>query len=79
MFEALKQGRIRAAGLDVYENEPVLAPGLAELENVVLLPHAGSATMETRTRMAVMSAENLLAGLRGERPPNCLNWESIKR
>ncbi len=79
LVEALKQRRIRAAGLDVYENEPVLAPGLAELDNVVLLPHAGSATLETRTRMAVMAAENLLAGLRGERPPNCLNWESIKR
>jgi glyoxylate reductase len=73
LVEALKQGRIRAAGLDVYENEPLLSPGLAELDNVVLLPHSGSATVETRTRMAVMAAENLLAGLRGERPPNCIN------
>jgi glyoxylate reductase len=73
LVEALKQGRIRAAGLDVYENEPTLSPGLAELENVVLLPHFGSATVETRTRMANMAADNLLAGLRGERPPNCLN------
>jgi glyoxylate reductase len=73
LVEALKQGRIRAAGLDVYENEPSLSPGLAELDNVVLLPHSGSATVETRTRMAVMAADNLLAGLRGERPPNCLN------
>ncbi len=66
-------GRIRAAGLDVYENEPLLSPGLAELDNVVLLPHVGSATVETRARMANMAADNLLAGLRGERPPNCLN------
>ena len=73
LVEALKQGRIRAAGLDVYENEPVLSPGLTELDNVVLLPHSGSATVETRTRMATMAAENLLAGLRGELPPNCLN------
>ena len=73
LVEALKMGRIRAAGLDVYENEPLLSPGLAELDNVVLLPHFGSATVETRTRMANMAADNLLAGLRGERPPNCLN------
>jgi glyoxylate reductase len=73
LVEALKMGRIRAAGLDVYENEPLLSPGLAELDNVVLLPHVGSATVETRTRMANMAADNLLAGLRGERPPNCLN------
>ena len=73
LVEALKMGRIRAAGLDVYENEPLLSQGLAELDNVVLLPHVGSATVETRTRMANMAADNLLAGLRGERPPNCLN------
>ncbi|MGO9315586.1 MAG: NAD(P)-dependent oxidoreductase [Syntrophobacteraceae bacterium] len=73
LVEALKMGRIRAAGLDVYENEPLLSPGLAELDNVVLLPHVGSATVETRARMANMAADNLLAGLRGERPPNCLN------
>ncbi len=73
LVEALKQRRIRAAGLDVYENEPTLSPGLAELDNVVLLPHVGNATVETRTRMANMAADNLLAGLRGERPPNCLN------
>jgi len=73
LVEVLKQGRIRGAGLDVYENEPALTPGLVDLDNVVLLPHLGSATVETRTRMAEMAAANLLAGLRGERPPNCLN------
>jgi glyoxylate reductase len=79
LVEALRHGRIRGAGLDVYENEPVLSPGLAGLKNTVLLPHMGSATTETRTKMALMAAENLLAGLRGERPPNCLNWESVNR
>jgi glyoxylate reductase len=79
LVEALRQGRIRAAGLDVYENEPELSPGLAELDNVILLPHSGSATVETRTRMCLMAADNLLAGLRGQRPPNCLNWEALSR
>jgi glyoxylate reductase len=79
LVKALRQGQIRGAGLDVYENEPQLSPGLADLENVVLLPHVGSATVETRTRMAVMAAENLLAGLRGDPPPNCLNWAELKK
>jgi len=79
LVDALRQGRIRGAGLDVYEREPELSPGLADLENVVLLPHVGSATIETRTRMAWMAAENLLAGLRGDQPPDCLNWESLSR
>jgi len=72
---ALREGSIRSAGLDVYENEPDLSPGLTNLKNVVLLPHVGSATIETRTKMALMAAENLLAGLRGERPPNIVNRE----
>ena len=79
LVAALRQGQIRGAGLDVYEKEPELSPGLADLENVVLLPHLGSATVATRTRMAVMAAENLLAGLRGDPPPNCLNWAKLKR
>ena len=78
LVQALRTDTIRGAGLDVYEDEPNLSPGLADLDNVVLLPHVGSATIETRTKMAVMAAENLLAGLRGERPPNCLNWPSIE-
>ena len=76
LYEALKKNRIAGAGLDVYENEPELTPGLIELNNVVLLPHVGSATIETRTQMAQLAAENLLAGLRGEVPPNCLNYPS---
>jgi glyoxylate reductase len=79
LVAALRRGGIRGAGLDVYEQEPELSPGLASLENVVLLPHVGSATVETRTRMALMAAENLLAGLRGDPPPNCLNWAELKR
>ena len=78
LVEALRNGIIGGAGLDVYENEPELAPGLAELENAVFLPHVGSATIETRTLMAVMAANNLLAGLRGEKPPNCLNWDAVR-
>jgi glyoxylate reductase len=79
LVAALRQKQIRGAGLDVYESEPELSPGLADLENVVLLPHVGSATVETRTRMAMMAAENLLAGLKGGPPPNCLNWKELKR
>ena len=77
LVEALRSGTIGGAGLDVYENEPELCPGLLELDNAVLLPHVGSATIETRTLMALMAAQNLLAGLRGEHPPNCLNWKEI--
>ncbi|MEO0478220.1 MAG: D-glycerate dehydrogenase [Planctomycetota bacterium] len=57
LVEALRAGGIRAAGLDVYEREPELAPGLADLDNVVMLPHVGSATKETRDQMALMAAE----------------------
>jgi len=75
LVEALKSRRIAAAGLDVYEREPALAAGLTELDNVVLLPHVGSATRETRSRMAVMAAENIRAFLEGKRPPNLVNPE----
>ena len=78
LVEALRRGQLGGAGLDVYEREPELSPGLTDLDNVVLLPHLGSATIETRTRMGLMAAENLLAGLRGQRPPNCLNWAEIQ-
>lgn len=56
-----------------------MAPGLAELDNVVVCPHIASATYETRTKMGMMAVENLLAGLRGELPPNCLNPEVLKK
>ncbi len=72
---ALRDGVIGGAGLDVYENEPLLARGLKELDNTVLLPHIGSATPDARNGMAVLAAANLLAMLRGETPPTCLNPE----
>ncbi len=79
LVEALRTGRIAGAGLDVYENEPDLTAGLVELENVVLLPHVGSATLETRTRMAATAAENLRTGLEGRMPPNLVNPEALSR
>ncbi len=68
LADALENGRIFAAGLDVYEEEPKVHLKLLELENVVLAPHIGSASMETRDRMATLAAENLRAMLRGEQP-----------
>lgn len=68
LVEALEAGTIAGAGLDVYEQEPDLHPGLRELPNVVLLPHLGSATVETRTAMAELAARNAVAVLRGEPP-----------
>lgn len=78
LVKALRARRIAGAGLDVYEEEPKLAAGLAELDNVVIVPHIGSATTGTRGKMAEMAASNLLAVLRGERPPNCINPEVLK-
>jgi glyoxylate reductase len=78
LVKVLRERKIGGAGLDVYENEPALAPGLTELDNVTLLPHVGSGTLETRTRMASLAVENLLAGLRGDVPPNILNPEVRK-
>jgi glyoxylate reductase len=73
LVTALREGQVAAAGLDVYENEPRLTPGLAELPNVVLLPHLGSATTVTRQKMAQMAAENVIAVLTGHDPPNAVN------
>lgn len=78
LARALKAGEIWAAGLDVYEWEPEITPDLLELDNVVLLPHIASATFETRTKMGLMAVENVLAAMRGEQPPNCLNPEVKK-
>jgi glyoxylate reductase len=69
---ALRENRIAAAGLDVYECEPSITPGLIDLENVVLLPHLGSATHTTRCRMSEIAATNILAALQGRNPPNAL-------
>jgi glyoxylate reductase len=77
LVEALRAGVIAGAGLDVYEHEPALTPGLVELPNVVLAPHLGSATVEARTAMADLAAENLLAALAGRRPPHPVNPEAL--
>jgi glyoxylate reductase len=79
LYRALKERRIAGAALDVYEEEPKIYPGLAELDNVVLVPHIGSASVETRGRMAEMAVENLLAGLSGKVPPNLVNPEVLGR
>jgi glyoxylate reductase len=79
LVEALRAGVIAGAGLDVYENEPQLTPGLRELENVTLLPHIGSASHATRGKMAEMAARNVIAYFKGEVPPNALNPEALKR
>jgi len=75
LVEALREKRIAGAGLDVFENEPKVHPGLLSLPNVVLMPHVGSATGETRLRMAILAAQNLLDLLAGRRPKNLLNPE----
>ena len=75
LVEALKSGRIAGAALDVYENEPFLADGLAELPNVILIPHLGANSRSTRDRMAAMTAENMIAALSGGMPPNLVNPE----
>jgi glyoxylate reductase len=73
LVQALSTGKIWGAGLDVFEREPELEPGLAELDNVVIAPHLGSATLETRTKMGLMAVQNILAALDGKVLPNCLN------
>ncbi len=75
LVKALREKRITGAGLDVYENEPELTTGLMECENVVLLPHLGSASRETRDKMATIAATNALAMLKKENAPNTVNPE----
>jgi glyoxylate reductase len=78
LVEALNARRIAAAGLDVYEREPAVHPGLAAMPNVVLAPHIASATVRTRSEMSAMAARNMATAVRGGRPPNLLNPE-VKR
>ncbi|MDH3574264.1 MAG: D-glycerate dehydrogenase [Desulfobacteraceae bacterium] len=74
LVEAIKDGQIRGAALDVFEEEPSVHPELIKMEeNVVLAPHIGSASIETRLRMAKMAARNMAKGLKGTRPPNLVN------
>lgn len=73
LIKALSEKRIFSAGLDVYENEPDIPQELLALENVVLLPHIGSASIETRTKMALLAAENAIAVMEGRKPPAQVN------
>jgi D-3-phosphoglycerate dehydrogenase len=73
LAEALKNKVIAGAGLDVFEEEPKVHPDLLELDNVVIVPHIASATVETRSNMAMMAVENVIAVLNGKRPPNAVN------
>ncbi len=77
LVHALRNKQIAGAGLDVYEEEPKLKPGLSELDNVVLAPHLGSATVETRTKMSLIAAENIIAVLNKQKLPNCVNPEVL--
>ncbi len=78
LVEALKAHKIGGAGLDVYEREPAVHPGLIALPNVVLAPHIASGTTRTRSEMSAMAARNMTTALRGGRPPNLLNPEARK-
>ncbi len=78
LVDALNAKKIAGAGLDVYEREPAVHPGLIPLPNVVLAPHIASATSRTRSEMSAMAARNMATAVRGGRPPNLLNPE-VKR
>src|SRR5260370_37038085 len=77
LVHALETKKIAGAALDVYENEPFIHPGLKR-RNVVLAPHIASASLETRTKMAGMAAQNVVAFLKRERPPHLLNPDGLK-
>lgn len=80
LYQALKSGQIAAAAIDVSEVEPIsMDDPLLTLENIIITPHIASASKATRTKMAIMAAENLIAGLKGEMPPNCANPEVFNR
>ena len=79
LYEALKNKVIWGAGLDVFEKEPEIYPGLTNLDNVVVLPHIGSASVETRSKMAMMVVDNVVAGVTGNIPENLINIEVVER
>ena len=78
LIAALREGRLAGAGLDVFEGEPKFNPGFLELDNVALTPHIGSSSRATRMAMAMTAADNLIAALAGQRPPNLLNPDVLK-
>jgi len=77
LAEALENKKIAGAALDVYENEPKVNPALVRRKDVVLTPHIASASVDTRTKMAVMAANNVLALFQGKKPPNALNADAL--
>lgn len=77
LVQALKEGWIFSAGLDVFEKEPEIHPDLLTCPNAVLIPHLGSASVETRSRMAEIAAQNIIARLQGKTPPNPINPEAL--
>ena len=79
LANALREGVIFAAGLDVFEREPEIHPALLELDNVVVIPHLGSATVDTRIAMGLLAADNLVQALGGRKPPTLLNPETWER
>jgi lactate dehydrogenase-like 2-hydroxyacid dehydrogenase len=79
LVRALKESKIAGAGLDVYEKEPKCERALLSMQNVVLAPHTASASVETRAKMSMMAAGNIVAGLSGQRPPNLVNPEVLPR
>jgi glyoxylate reductase len=79
LYKALREGKIGGAGLDVFQKEPIeMSNPLLKLSNAVLLPHIGSASVETRTKMAVLAVENAIAALEGKIPPNLVNPDALK-
>jgi len=81
LIASLKSGHLFGAGLDVYENEPVVSPELIDMDNVVLLPHIGSATRETRAAMANLAVSSLIEAFSGQQPSNIVNkdvWPSFQ-
>jgi len=79
LIKALKKGKLAGAGLDVFEFEPKVPKELIELENVVLTPHIGSATVEARTKMSIVAAENIVKVLSGKVPANIVNPEVLAK